>query len=341
MSDDQIDSRIESVSRRNVLATGGTALAITIAGCSGGSGGNGGGENSSGNGSSGGGSGSVSGDVVIAGSSTVYPISQAMAEEFQRENPDVNISVDSTGTGGGFENAFIPGDSDINGASREISEEEQQAAEENDINPLEMQIGSDALTFAVNNNADWVDCVTFDELTQIWGPDGAQQWSDVRGDWPDEPFELYGPATTSGTFDWFTENVIGEQGAHRSDYESTEQDNIIVQGIEGSENAMGYFGFAYYDENQDRVKGLSIDGGDGSCVEPSLETAQAGDYPLARPLYIYVSETSLQENQAVEEFVRFYIENSSTDIVSQIGYVPANDSMVEENLSTIDEVTGQ
>lgn len=336
MADDQIDSRIGSVSRRNVLATGGTALAITIAGCSGGSGGNGGGDNSSGNGS-----GSVSGDVIIAGSSTVYPISQAMAEEFQRENPDVNISVDSTGTGGGFENAFIPGDSDINGASREISEEEQQAAEENGINPIELQIGSDALTFAVNNNADWVDCVTFDELTQIWGPDGAQQWSDVRDDWPDEPFELYGPATTSGTFDFFTENVIGEQGAHRSDYESTEQDNIIVQGITGSEYAMGYFGYAYYDENQDRVKGLAIDGGDGTCVEPSLENAQAGDYPLARPLYIYVSETSLQEKPAVEEFVRFYVQNSSTDLVSQIGYVPASESMVEENLSTIDQVTGQ
>ncbi|ADJ15692.1 PstS family phosphate ABC transporter substrate-binding protein [Halalkalicoccus jeotgali] len=340
MADDPSKTRVEAVSRRELLATGGAAVAISIAGCSGGNGGEGGngsGGSSSGNGS---GSGSVSGQVIIAGSSTVYPISQAMAEEFQRENPDVNISVDSTGTGGGFENAFIPGDSDINGASREISEEEQQAAEENDITPIEMQVGSDALTFAVNNNADWVDCVTFEELAQIWGPNGAQQWSDVRDDWPDQPFELYGPATTSGTFDFFTETVIGEGGSHRSDYESTEQDNIIVQGIEGSENAMGYFGYAYYDENQDRIKGLSIDGGNGSCVEPSLETAQAGDYPLARPLFIYVSESSLQENQAVEEFVRFYINNSSSDLVSEIGYVPANESMVEENLSTIDEVVG-
>ena len=293
-----------------------------------------------GNGSGGDGGGSGSGDIIITGSSTVYPVSVAMAEEYQHENPDVNISVDSTGTGGGFQNHFIPGNSDINGASRPISEEEQQAAEENDINPIEFEVARDALTVAVNNEADWVDCVSFDELAQIWQPDGAQNWSDVNSDWPDEPFELYGPASTSGTFDWFTENVIGEAGSHRSDYEGTEEDNIIVQGIQGSQYAMGYFGYAYYAENEDSIKGLAIEESEGDgCTEPSLENAQAGEYPMARPLFVYASEESLQDS-TVADFMRYYIENSSSDLVSEIGYVPASDDLVEENLTKLEEATG-
>lgn len=330
---------IESVSRRTVLAAGGTALGITLAGCMSdenpnqGSGGGG-------NGSGGNGSGGGSGDIVITGSSTVYPVTVAMAEEYQKENPDVNISVDSTGTGGGFENHFIPGNSDINGASRPISEEEQQAAEENGINPIEFQVASDALTFAVNNEADWVDCLTFDEIAQIWGPNGAQTWSDVNSEWPDEPFELYGPASTSGTFDWVTENVIGERGSHRSDYEGTEDDNIIIQGIEGSQYAMGYFGYSYFLENEDAVKALAIEENEGDgCTEPSLENASDGSYPLARPLFVYAAEESLQ-NSAVADFMRYYIENSSSDLVSQIGYVPANEELVEENLTKLEEATG-
>lgn len=340
MTDDQTDSRNGSMSRRSVLAAGGTALTITIAGCmsdenpnegSGGDGGGGSGEGGDG----------ASGEIIITGSSTVYPVSVAMAEEFQRENPDVNVSVDSTGTGGGFENHFIPGDSDVNGASRPISEEERQAAEENDVTPIEFEVAGDALTVAVNNEADWIDCVSFDELARIWGPDGAENWSDVNPEWPDEPFELYGPASTSGTFDWFTEEVNGEAGSHRSDYEGTEEDNIIVQGIEGSEYAMGYFGYAYYEESQDRVKGLEVEESEGDgCTEPSLENAQDGSYPMSRPLFIYASERSLAEKPQVEAFVRYYLENSSSSLVEEVGYVPASDDLVEENLSKLDDAVG-
>jgi phosphate transport system substrate-binding protein len=335
MAVDPTDNRIQSVSRRSLLAAGASAFTITIAGCMSdenpneGSGGGNGDESS--------GDSSGSGDIVITGSSTVYPVSVAMAEEYQREN-DVQISVDSTGTGGGFENHFIPGNSDINGASRPISEEEQQATEENDVNPIEMQVASDALTMAVNNENDWVDCMSFEELAAIWEPEGAETWAEVNPDWPDEPFELYGPASTSGTFDWFTENVIGEAGSHRSDYEGTEEDNIIVQGIEGSEYALGYFGYAYYQESEEAIKGLEIDGGEG-CTEPTLENAQDESYPMARPLFIYVAEESLQ-NSAVADFVRYYIENSSSDLVSDIGYVPVSEEIAEENLSALEDATG-
>lgn len=330
MAEDPTDSRTESVSRRSLLAAGTSALGITMAGCM---------SDENPNEGSGGGNGesSGSGDIVITGSSTVYPVTLAMAEEYQREN-DVNISVDSTGTGGGFENHFIPGNSDINGASRPISEEEQQAAAENDANPIEFQVASDALTVAVNNETDWVDCMSFEELAAIWEPEGAETWAEVNPDWPDEPFELYGPASTSGTFDWFTENVIGEAGSHRSDYEGTEEDNIIVQGIEGSEYALGYFGYAYYQENEDAITALEIDGGDG-CTAPSLENAQEESYPMARPLYVYAAEESLQDS-TVADFMRYFIENSSSELVSEIGYVPANEEVVEENLSTLEDATG-
>jgi phosphate transport system substrate-binding protein len=309
------DSRQSIVSRRRVLGAAGGAVTLSLAGCLGGGDG-------------------LTGEVVITGSSTVYPISNAMAEEFKRENPDVTVSVDSTGTGGGFENNFCPGNSDVNGASREITSAEQSNCQNNGVEPIEFEVGGDALTVAVNNENDWVDCVTEEELKQIWQPDGAELWSDVRDEWPDEPFELYGPASTSGTFDWFTENIIGEAGSHRDDYEASEDDNRLIQGIKGSQYAMGYFGYAYYMENQDSIKGLAIDGGNG-CSEPTLENAQAGNYPLARPLYIYVAKESLG-NEAVQEFVRFYIERTDSELVSDIGYVPVDESTRDENLDKLE-----
>jgi len=309
------DSRQSIVSRRRVLGAAGGAVTLSLAGCLGGGDG-------------------LTGEVVITGSSTVYPISNAMAEEFKRENPDVTVSVDSTGTGGGFENNFCPGNSDVNGASREITSAEQSNCQNNGVEPIEFQVGGDALTVAVNNENDWVDCVTEEELKQIWQPDGAELWSDVRDEWPDEPFELYGPASTSGTFDWFTENIIGEAGSHRDDYEASEDDNRLIQGIKGSQYTMGYFGYAYYMENQDSIKGLAIDGGNG-CSEPTLENAQAGNYPLARPLYIYVAKESLG-NEAVQEFVRFYIERTDSELVSDIGYVPVDESTRDENLDKLE-----
>ncbi|WP_224334400.1 PstS family phosphate ABC transporter substrate-binding protein [Haloprofundus halobius] len=339
----QTSDGTDSVSRRKFLVGAGSAGVVGLAGCttnpgasSGGSGGSGD-NGSSGNDSEGGSSGDLSGEVIVKGSSTVYPVSEAMAEEFMTEH-DVNVSVDSTGSGGGFQNHFCPGNADINGASRPIKESEKELCSENDVEPVEFQVASDALTVAVNNKADWVDCLSFDQLAQIWQPDGAETWSDINSEWPDEEFDLYGPASSSGTFDWFIENVIGEEGSLRSDYEPTEDDNRIIQGIEGSEYAMGFFGYAYYEENRDNVKAVQIKKNeDGNCTKPSIENAKSGDYPMARPLFIYAAQSSLEEKEQVYAFVEYYLEQAETDIVSQIGYVPSSAELRDENLSKLEE----
>jgi phosphate transport system substrate-binding protein len=328
------------LSRRAFLAGTGATGAAALAGCIGETGGSDG--NGDGSGETTEGGQSLSGGITITGSSTVYPISVAMAEEFEKANSGVDISVNSTGSGGGFENHFCPGNSDINGSSRPITEGEQENCSENGVDPREFQIASDALTVVVNQEADWVDGMTFDELAQIWQPDGADRWSDVRDDWPDQALELYGPASTSGTFDWFTEHVVGEAGSHRGDYEATEDDNNIVAGVEGSENAMGYLGFAYYQENSDRVKAVNIAEEDASnAVEPSLDNAKSGDYPMARPLFIYPAAGAIKEKDQVYEFLKFYIEQSETDIVSEIGYVPASADLRDENLDKLEEIRSE
>ena len=317
----QGDSRRSIVSRRNFLGAAGGAAALSLAGCLGGQ--VGGDE--------------LSGEVVIKGSSTVFPISDAMAEAFM-EDRDVNVTVDSTGSGGGFENHFCPGDADINGASRPIKPAEEELCADNGVEPVEFEIAGDALTMAVSPDNDWVDCLTFDEMAQIWREDGAETWADVNPEWPDEEFVLYGPDTTSGTFDWFTENVVGEAGDHRTDYEPTEDDNKIVEGLEADEYAIGYFGYAYYAENADRVKALDVAESEGDeCAEPSLENAKDGSYPMARPLYIYASEESIRRD-AVYEFLEFYLEEAETDTVSDIGYVPSSEQQRDENLATLEEI---
>ncbi|WP_049927784.1 PstS family phosphate ABC transporter substrate-binding protein [Halopiger goleimassiliensis] len=327
MAANQRGRSVESVSRRKFVATAGGVGAVALAGCS---------ETDTGNG--GNGDGDLSGEVDVTGSSTVFPISDEMSEKFMDDHPSVNVPVDPTGSGGGFENFFCHGDSDINGASRPIKPEEEDLCSDNDVNPIEMHIGGDALTMAVSPENDWVDCMTFDEMAQIWQEDGAETWADVNSDWPDEPFDLYGPDTTSGTYDWFTENVVGEAGNHRTDYEPTEDDNLIVEGLESNPYAMGYFGYAYYSENSDRVKALSVRESEGdSCGEPGLEAASEGTYPMARPLYIYVAEDAVQRDE-VYEFLKFYIESAGEDwIADDVGYVPSNDDMVDENLSKLED----
>lgn len=278
----------------------------------------------------------------IAGSSTVFPVTEAIASSFSQENPTVNLSMSKTGTGGGFGNFFCAGRTDINNASRAIADAEVEQCGTNDVTPLEFPIATDALTVVVNPDADWIDCLTVEQLQEIWQADGAKRWSDINEDWPDEEFELYGAATTSGTFDYFNEAILGEELNHRSDYYATERDRTIVQGVQGSAVAMGYFGFSYYSENPDSIKAVSIDDGNG-CVEPSIETAKSGEYtPLSRPLYIYVAKESLTE-PAVRDFVRFYMEQAATDIVSEVGYVPITEQQRDDNLekleSHIEEVT--
>jgi phosphate transport system substrate-binding protein len=270
----------------------------------------------------------LSGSVKIAGSSTVYPVSVAVAEEFNRLHPNVEIPIQSTGTGGGFKNFFIPGKTDINDASRPIKGSEREDAKANGIEALEVRVGTDAVTIVVNPDADWLDDISVEQLAMIWRPEKpARTWSDVDPSWPNEEIELYGPTSASGTFDFFTEEIVGEGGASRSDYQGTEQDNTIVQAISGSKYAMGYFGMAYYIENQDKVKALRVNG-----VGPSIESAKSGQYtPLSRPLFIYVSSESLKRPE-VEEFVRFYIKQTSTSMIKEIGYVPLTEAEMKANL---------
>ncbi|HKL29774.1 MAG TPA: PstS family phosphate ABC transporter substrate-binding protein [Natrialbaceae archaeon] len=321
------------LSRRRFLASAGMAGAVAIAGCtkqrdSGG----GGGDGTSNDG------GPLSGKVEISGSSTVYPLSVAIAETFEAEHPQVDANIRKTGTGGGFENYFCTGQTDFNNGSRPITDSETEKCANNGIEPIELTVATDAVTVIVNNEADWVDCMTVEELRQIWEPDGASKWSDVNSDWPDEKLELYGAASTSGTFDYFTEVIVGEEGKSRRDYSATERDNDIIRGVRGSKYALGYLGFAYYSENTDRVKALAIDNGDGNCVKPSLETAKSGEYkPLSRPLFTYPKKSALAKPQ-VAEFARFFVRQSTNEelVANQVGYVPNTVDVAQEQLGKLE-----
>ncbi|MXR39778.1 phosphate ABC transporter substrate-binding protein PstS family protein [Halobaculum sp. WSA2] len=326
----------ESATRRAFVTAAGTAGVLGLAGCtsnpnSGGSGGSDGG--------SGGGSDQLSGTVDIAGSSTVFPLATAFAETFQQEHSEVNINVQSTGSGGGFANFFCPGETDFNNASRPIKEEEMQQCEDNGVEPVELTVATDALTVIVNNDADFLDSITVEELQTIWSAEAQPEtWSDVNSDWPDEEIELYGPSDASGTYDYFIEAIIGEEGpGHRQDYSATEQDRTIMQGVQGSEFAMGYLGFAYYSQNSDSVKAVAIDDGDGP-VEPSLETAKSGEYtPLARPLFTYPAKSSLAEEH-VAEFARYFVENTTDQevVANDVGYVPLTDDQQAEQMEKLE-----
>ncbi|MBN2735910.1 MAG: PstS family phosphate ABC transporter substrate-binding protein [Spirochaetales bacterium] len=278
----------------------------------------------------------LSGTISIAGSSTVYPISVAVAEEFSKMHPDVSIPVQSTGTGGGFKNFYIPGKTDINDASRPMKDSERVAAEANGIKTIEIQVATDGITVVVNPDADWLDNITVKQLNMIWRADNpAKKWSDVDPSWPNQEIELYGPTAASGTFDYFTEVINGEEGLSRSDYQGTEQDNTIVQAISGSKYAMGYFGMAYYLENKDKVKALKIEG-----ISPSIETAKSGVYkPLARPIFIYVSSKALARPEVVE-YVKFYINQTDTNLIKEIGYVPLNTSEKDKMMNKLDTFLG-
>ena len=360
------DKRRDRVSRRKFIAAAGATGAVGVAGCVGGGGSGDGGENGDGGGGgngdgggNGGGNGdgggdgdggngemSLSGEISITGSSTVFPLASAVAEQFRapesqggQGHTDVDISVQSTGSGGGFENFFCPGESDINNASRPIGEDEMQNCQSNGVEPLELVVATDALTVVINNNNDWATEMTVDELAQIWGPDASedQTWSDVNSDWPDEEIERFGAAETSGTFDYFTEVINGEEGAHTSDYEPTEQDNTIAQGVQSDQYAIGYFGFSYYFQNSDQLTAVSVDGGDGP-VEPSLETAASGEYtPLARPLFTYPNVNRLSEDH-IAEFCRFFVEQTTNQelVANQIGYVPLTDENQQEQMDKLE-----
>ena len=265
----------------------------------------------------------LSGSVVVDGSSTVFPLTSAAAELFAAEQPDVQVSVGQSGTGGGFEK-FCAGETDISDASRPIADDEIAVCEENGVTHDEFSIANDGLTVVVSTENDWATCLTVEQLNAIWAPDSTvANWNQVDPSFPDEPLVLAGPGTDSGTFDYFTDAVNGEEGASRTDYQASEDDNVIVQAVQGSAGAMGYFGYSYYEENTGTLKALEIDGGAG-CIAPSAETVQDGSYaPLGRQLFIYPSAEAL-ERPEVEGFVRFYIENID-QIVEAAGFIGLND----------------
>ncbi|KXG78427.1 Phosphate-binding protein PstS [Fervidicola ferrireducens] len=280
-----------------------------------------------------GGQAKFTGSIKIDGSSTVYPITEAAAEEFMKLYPDVDITVGVSGTGGGFKR-FTAGEIDIANASRPIKDSEEMKAKENGIEYVEFPVAYDGITVVVNKDNDWVDSLTVEELRKIWSPDSkVTKWSDIRPGWPDEKINLYGPGTDSGTFEYFTEAIVGEAKKSRSDYTASEDDNVLVQGIINDKFALGYFGFAYYLENSDKLKAVAIDNGSGP-VEPTIETIKDGTYkPLSRPLFIYVNKKSL-ERPEIKEFVKFYMENAP-ELVKDIGYVPMAESVYQENLNKI------
>ena len=275
---------------------------------------------------SGSGGSTLSGRVEIDGSSTVAPFTTAGAERFGGEHGDVRITVGVSGTGGGFER-FCRGETDLSNASRPIKDEEAEACEEQGIAYSELQVANDALTVVVNRENDWVDCLTVEQLAAIWGHSEVRTWRDVDPSYPDEELSLFGPGTDSGTFDYFTDAINGEEGASRSDYSASEDDNTVVTGVSGERGGLGYFGFSYFEENRDSLKALAIDGGDG-CVEPSVENAQNGTYaPLSRPLYVYVRNDALARPE-VEAFVEYLLENA-TAIAEASQFVPLTARQVD------------
>jgi len=276
----------------------------------------------------------LSGTIKIDGSSTVFPITEAVAEEFQNANPDVQVTVGVSGTGGGFKK-FTTGEIDISNASRPIKDKEKEAATQNKIEYVEIPVAYDGLSVVVNKENNFVDNLTVDELKKIWEPNSkVKKWSDVRPTWPQEEIKLYGPGTDSGTFDYFTETINGKAQASRSDYTASEDDNVLVQGISGDKNSLGYFGFAYYEENADKLKLVPVVNKEGKAVLPSVETVMDQSYnPLSRKIYIYVSKKSL-ERPEVKEFVKFYLENAA-ELVKSVYYIPLNENEYKETLSKI------
>jgi phosphate transport system substrate-binding protein len=270
----------------------------------------------------------LSGSIAVDGSSTVFPITEAMSEEFQTANSAVRVTVGVSGTGGGFKK-FCAGETDLANASRPIKEEEAKLCEGKGIEFIELPIAYDALSVVVNKENDWAKCLTVAELKKIWEPaakDKIKNWSQVRAGFPSEPLVLYGPGTDSGTFDYFTDEINGEEGAIRSDFQASEDDNTLVTGVEGGKGALGYFGIAYYEENAEKLNAVEIDGGEG-CIPASAETVLDGTYkPLARPLFVYVKKEAMGRPE-VKAFVEFYLNKENEGLVGEVGYVKLPEAM--------------
>ena len=269
--------------------------------------------------------------ITIDGSSTVFPITEAVAEEFQKVHSHARVTVGISGTGGGFQK-FCRGEVDITGASRPIKPSEIEACGNNGIEWTEIPVAYDGIVIVVNPENDWTNSMTVAELSILWAPDAQDQvlhWNQIRTGWPQEEIHLFGPGVDSGTFDYFTEVIAGEVGASRGDFTSSENDNVLVQGVSRDKLALGYFGYAYYEENQDKLKLLGVHPTDTEDdfdpIYPSPDTIREGTYrPLSRPIFIYVSKAAANRNE-VDTFIKFYL-NESTDLVREVGYVPLQES---------------
>ncbi len=279
--------------------------------------------------------GGPSGAVIVDGSSTVYPITEAIAEEFGRQYGGVEVHINVSGTGGGFKK-FIRGETDINDASRPIRPAELQALKEAGFEAVVFEVAYDGVAVVVHPKNDWMDTTTIAELAKIWAPEAEgkiMKWNHVRPGWPDETMTLYGPGTASGTFDYFTERVLGESGRSRGDYIASEDDNQLVIGISGDRYALGYFGMAYYLENKGKLRAVPV-ADSGAAVPLTPENVRSGRYPLSRPLFIYVRKDALRRPE-VRAFVRFYLAHAA-ELVPQVGYVPLPEAAYREQLKKVE-----
>jgi phosphate transport system substrate-binding protein len=277
----------------------------------------------------------LSGRVKADGSSTVAPLITIAAEEFQKREPGVKVTVGVSGTGGGFER-FCAGETDLSNASRPIEAEEKQACEKKHVAYRELQVANDGISVVVNPDNDWAQCLTVDQLKRIWGPGSkVKTWKDLDDSFPDEKLELFGPGTDSGTFDFFTDKIVGKEGSSRSDYSATEDDNVIVNGVNGSKGGLGYLGLSYVEQNKGKLKAVEVDGGDG-CVAPSRETVQDGSYtPLSRPLYVYARVDALEDKVQVSEFLSFLLTRQAA-LARKALFVPLTAEQKDKALTVLE-----
>ncbi|MDR4925575.1 PstS family phosphate ABC transporter substrate-binding protein [Peribacillus simplex] len=282
------------------------------------------------------GSGKLQGEVITDGSSTVFPIMEAVAEEYMGTQPDVKVSVGSSGTGGGFKK-FIAGDTDLANASRPVKEEESALLDEKGVKYTELKLAFDGISIVANKDNEFIDSLTVEELQKLWVDNGkVKKWSDIRPEWPKEEIKFYSPGTDSGTYDYFNE-VILEEKPMVENATLSEDDNVLVQGVEGDKNAIGFFGYAYYAENKDKLKIISIDNGKGA-VEPTHETIKSGEYaPLSRPLYTYVANKSVAEKEQVADYTQFVIENAG-ELAEEVGYISLPEEEYQKDLDKLKEL---
>lgn len=285
-----------------------------------------------------GGGGSGDGRIEADGSSTVGPFATAAAERFKKQNGDIEVTVGISGTGGGFER-FCNDETDLSNASRPIKDEEKSLCQKNGVKYFEFLVANDGIAVVANNENDWARCLTVAQLKRIWEPDSkVDNWHDVDPAFPDVELKLYGPGTDSGTFDFFTDKIAGKEGASRSDYSATENDNVTVRGVSGDKGALGYFGLSYYEDNRGKLKDVAVNGG-GGCVSPTSETVQSGKYtPLSRPLFIYAKQSSFKKPE-VRAFIRYVIDNEE-EIADAAQFVPLTSEQEREAKAEFSRTAG-